>query len=57
MKATAVPLVIGVLGVIKKGMKSNIEKITVEIYLDELYKITLLDTAHILRRVLTTHLM
>ena len=57
MKVTTIPVVIGALGAIKKGMKSNIDKIPGKIYLEELQKITLLGTAHILRKVLSTDLM
>ena len=57
MKATTIPVVIDALGVIKKGMKSNIEKIPGKIYLKEIQKITLLGTAHILRKVLSTDLL
>ena len=42
MKTTTIPVVIGALGVIKKGMRSNIEKIPGKISLEELQKITLL---------------
>ena len=44
MKVTTIPVVIVALGVIKKGMKSNIEEISWEIYLEELQKIKLLST-------------
>ena len=44
IKATAIPIVIGALGVIEKGMKLNIEKILGKIYLEILQKITLLGT-------------
>ena len=56
MKTTTIPVVIGALGVIKKGMRSNIEKIPGKISLEELQKITLLGTAHILRKVLSIDL-
>ena len=51
MRTIIIPVVIGTLGVIKKGMRSNIEKIPGKISLEELQKITLLGTAHILRKV------
>ena len=51
-ETTTIPVVIGALGVTKKGMRSNIEKILGKISLEELKKITLLGTAHILRKVL-----
>ena len=47
MKTTTIPVVIGALRVIKKGMRSNIEKIPGKISLEEVKKITLLGTAHI----------
>ena len=56
MKTIIIPVVIGALGVIKKGMRSNIEKIPPKISLEELQKITLLGTAHILRKVLSIDL-
>ena len=56
MKTTTIPVVIGAPGVIKKGMRSNIEKIPGKISLEELQKITLLGTAHILRKVLSIDL-
>ena len=56
MKTTTIPALIGALGVIKKGMRSNIEKIPGKISSEELQKITLLGTAHILRNVLSIDL-
>ena len=56
MKATTLPVVIGALGAIKKGMRSIIEKIPGKIIIEELQKITLVGTAHILRKVLSTDL-
>ena len=53
METTTIPVVIGALGVIKKAMRSNIEKIPDKISLEELQTITLLGTAHILRKVLS----
>ena len=38
MKVTTIPVVIGALGAIKKGMKSNIDKIPGKIYLEELQR-------------------
>ena len=57
MKVTTIPVVIGALGALKKGMKSKIDKIPGKIYLEELQKITLLGTAHILRKILSSDLM
>ena len=56
MKTIIIPVVIGALGDIKKGMRSNIEKIPGKISLEEFQKITLLGTAHILRKVLSIDL-
>ena len=56
MKATTLPVVIGALGVIKKGMRSTFEKNPGKINLEELQKITLMGTAQILRKVLSTDL-
>ena len=48
MKATTIPMVIGALGRIKKGIYKYIQKIPGEI--QELQKIALLRTSHILRK-------
>ena len=48
MKTTAIPVVIGALGVKKKGMRSNIEKVSDNVNLEELQKMALLGTAHII---------
>ncbi len=53
MKTTTVPVVIGALGVIKKGTEQFINKIPGNIRLQELQKTTLLGTAHVLRKVLS----
>ena len=47
-------VVIGALGVIKKGLDEQTGKIPGSINISELQKIMLLGTAHILRRVLST---
>ena len=46
-------VVIGALGVIKKGVEKYVDKIPGTLSIDELQKITLLGTAHILRKVLS----
>ena len=56
MKTITIPVVIGALGVIEKGMRSDIEKIPGKISSEELQKITLLGTALILRKVLSIDL-
>ena len=53
MKTTTVPVVIGALGVIKKGIEKHIEKIPGTINITELQKIALLGSSHILRKVLS----
>ena len=53
MQTETVPVVIGALGVIKKGMDKCIERIPGSVNINELQKITLLGTAHILRKVLS----
>ena len=55
-KTTTVPVVMRTLGTIKKGLESNIHKIPGNINIHELQKITLLSTAHLLRRVLSIKL-
>ena len=47
------PVVIGALGVIKKGLEKYVDKIPGTVSIHELQKITLLGTAHILRRALS----
>ena len=53
LKTTTVPVVMGTLGTIKKDMESYSNKIPGNINIQELQKITLLSTAHLLRRVLS----
>ena len=53
MKTEKVPVVKGVLRLIKKGLQKHTEKIPGAININELRKITLLGTAHILRKVLS----
>ena len=51
MKTETIPIVIGALGLIKKGLQKHTEKIPRAININELQKITLLGTAYILRKV------
>ena len=51
LKTTTVPVVMGALGTIKKDMENYSNKIPGNINIYELQKITLLSTAHLLRRV------
>ena len=53
LKTTTVPVVMGPLGTIKKDMENYTDKILGNINVKELQKITLLSTAHPLRRVLS----
>jgi len=53
MKDTTIPVVIGVLGLIKKGMDKYIQKISGDTKIQELLKITLIGTSHILRKALS----
>ena len=53
LKTETIPVVIGALGTIKKGIEKYTNKIPGNIYLHDLQKITLLSTAHLLRRVLS----
>ena len=52
MKTTTIPVIIGALGMIKKGTKDLVAKIPGKSTLDEIQKIVLNGTAHILRRFL-----
>ena len=52
-KTIVIPLVIGALGIIRKGMKRYVEQLPGKIMIEELQKIVLLGTAHILRRTLS----
>ena len=53
MKATTIPVVIGALGLIKKGLEKHIKQIPGNINITELQKIALLGTSHILRKTLS----
>jgi len=53
MKTTTIPVVIETLGLIKKGMEGYIQKIPGDTKIQELQKITLLGTSHILRKALS----
>ena len=55
LKTETVSVVIGALGQVKKGLGKHVEKIPGNINIEELQKISLLDTAHILRNVLSTN--
>ncbi|XP_020899453.1 uncharacterized protein LOC110238147 [Exaiptasia diaphana] len=53
MKTTTIPVVIGALGLIKKGMEKYVKKIPGNIRVQEIQKVALLGPAHILRRALS----
>ena len=53
MKTVTIPVVIGALGMIKKGTEKHLDKIPESPNLGELQKITLTGTAHILRKTLS----
>ena len=53
MKATTILVVIGALGLMKKGLEKYIQQIPGNIKIHELQKITLLGTSHILRKALS----
>ena len=55
LKTETVSVVIGALGQVKKGLEKYVEKLPGNINIEELQKISLLDTAHILRKVLSTN--
>ena len=55
LKTETVSVVIGALGQVKKGLGKYAEKIPGNINIEELQKISLWDTAHILRKVLSTN--
>ena len=52
MKATTIPVVIGALGLIKKGLEKYTKQIPGNIKISELQKIALLGTSRILRKTL-----
>ena len=53
LKTTTVPVVMGPLDTIKKDMQNYTDKFPGNINIHELQKITLLSTAHLLRRDLS----
>ena len=55
MRTETVPVIVGALGLIKEGMGQNIGEIPGASNINELQKIILLGTAHILRRFLSVH--
>ena len=53
MKTVTIPVVIGTLGMIKKGTEKHLEKIPRTLNLDEMQKLAFTVTAHILRKTLS----
>ena len=53
MKASPIKVVIGTLGLLKKGLENYIQQIPGNITIHELQKIKLLGTSHILRKALS----
>ena len=53
MKARTIPVVIGALGLIKKGLEKHTKQIPGNIKISELQKIALLGTTRILRKTLS----
>ena len=51
MRTEAIPVVVGGLGLIKKGLDKVTSRIPGNISTNEIQKITMLGTAHILRKV------
>ena len=56
MKTIVIPVVVGVLGTVKKGMVQNIEKVSKRANVMEIQKICMLGSAQILRKVLSIDL-
>jgi len=54
MRMETIPVIVGALGAIKKGLETYLGRIPGQLSVSELQKITLLGTAHILRRVLSS---
>lgn len=53
MKTIVIPVVVGALGTVKKGMVENIEKVSKSANVTEIQKIYVLGSARILRKVLS----
>ena len=52
MKSEVIPVVVGALGTIKKGMVENIKRVSARATTTETQKISMLGSARILRKVL-----
>ena len=53
MKTIVIPVVVGALDTVKKGMVENIEKVSKSANVTEIQKICMLESARILRKVLS----
>ena len=53
VKTVVIPVVIGALGTLKKGMVENIKKVSEKATMTEIQKICMLGSARILRKVLS----
>ena len=52
MKSEVIPVVVGVLGTIKKGMVENIKRVSARATVTETQKISMLESVQIFRKVL-----
>jgi hypothetical protein len=52
VKYMIIPVIIGATGVVKKGLKKNLEAIPGKCSIDSLQKTAILGTSHIVRKVL-----
>ena len=52
MKTVVIPVVIGALGLIKRDVNKYVERIPGNVSLNEIQKIALMGTAHILRKIM-----
>ena len=53
MKTVVIPVVVGALGTVRKGMVENIKKVSERANMTEIQKICMLGSARILRKVLS----
>ena len=53
MKTVVIPVIVGALGTVKKGMVENIKKVSERATMTEMQKICMLGSARILRKVLS----
>ena len=57
MKTEVIPVVVGALGTIKKGMAENIKRVSERANVTETQKISMLGSARILRKVLNVYMI